>query len=107
VKRLKFGSLEVSADVEPQSEGTAAETNTTTEESRRAQSRPTGWWWDGQKHPVLVETLVCLLAVGLLAYAAVDPHGYFNSVHRPVGLLAAVLLVAVIGRRAVRRVSRR
>jgi hypothetical protein len=74
VKRLKLGSLEVSADVEPQREATAAEANTATEDFPRAQSGSAGWRWDKQSHPVLVETLVCLLAIGLLAYAAVDPH---------------------------------
>ena len=107
MKRLKVGSLEVSVDVGSRGPEPAAEDNTTTEDSRQGQSGSIGWWWGEQKHPVVVETLVCLLAIGLLAYAAVNPHDFFDSVHGAGGFLAAVVLVVVIGRRAVRRVSRR
>jgi len=74
VKRLKLGSLEVSADVEPQREATAAEANTATEDFHVRRAAPPVGGGTSKSHPVLVETLVCLLAIGLLAYAAVDPH---------------------------------
>ena len=54
------------------------------------------------KTPLLAEAFVFLFAVGLLAYALVDPHDFFNSPHGIGGFIAAVLLVAVIGRRALR-----
>jgi len=107
VKRLKLGSLEVSVGVEPKGQESAAEASTTTVDSRQKQTGSTGWWWDNQKHPVLAELLVCLLAIGLLAYAAVDPRDFFHSAHGVGGFIAAVLLLIVIGRRALRRVSRR
>jgi hypothetical protein len=106
VKRLKLGSLDVSVGVEPQGQESAAEANRTMEDSRPPLTGSTGWWWDSRKHPVLAESFVCLLAIGLLAYAAVDPHDLFNSAHGVGGFIAAVLLVIVIGRRALRRVSR-
>lgn len=107
MKRLKLGSLEVSAEVEPQGREAVAEVDTTAADSRSARSGSSGWWWDRQKHPALAETLVCLLAIGLLAYASVHPHDFFDSAHGAGGFLAAVVLVAVIGRRAFRRFSRR
>jgi len=106
VKRFKLGSFEISSDIEPLDAETAAEVQTTAEDSRLSPRKSANWWWDKQRHPVLVEALVCALAVGLLVNAAADPHAFFDSAHGVGGFIAAVVLVAVIGRRAVRRVTR-
>jgi len=115
VKRLRIGGLEVAAGVEPREEdGSAAEpkgvrAELASTEPVRAESRSSsaGWWWEKRKRPVLAEAFVFVFAVGLLTYAAVDPHDFFNSARGVGGFIAALLIVVVIGRRALLRVSRR
>ena len=99
---MKLGPLEISASVEPQDEGDAAEANMTMEHPLLPLTGSTGWWWERQKRPLLAEAFVFLFAIGLLAYALVDPHDIFGSPKSISGFIAAVALVAVIGRRALR-----
>jgi hypothetical protein len=108
VKRLKLGSLEVSADVEPQREATAAEANTATEDFPRAQSGSAGWRWDKQKPPrARRDARLPSRHRPARVCRGRSTHDFFDSVHGAGGFVDAVVLLAVIGRRAVRRVSRR
>jgi len=59
--------------------------------------------WERRKHPLLAEAVVFVFALGLIAYVAFDPHRLSAHPRLASGLLAAVLLMIVIGWRRLRR----
>ena len=60
-----------------------------------------GWWWDKTKHPVLWEIVVVGIACAMLAWAASNPRGFFSTPMAPAAIIASVIALIVIGRRAV------
>ena len=103
MKRLKLGPLEIAAGAEP-GEDPVSLPNI---EDDVARGDPRRWWWERQRHPLLAEAFVFLFAICLIAFLAFDPHSVSAHPRFIGGLIAAVLLVFVIGRRALHRVSGR
>jgi hypothetical protein len=100
VKRLKLGPLELSARVDPQEQGGPVQES---QKGPAQQAGASGWWWERQTHRGLATAFVLLVALGLVAYAVLDPHDFFARPRAFGGLVAAVLLLIVIGRRSLRR----
>jgi hypothetical protein len=66
-----------------------------------------GWWWDKTKHPVLWELVMVCVAIAMLVWAAMSPHGFFSTPTAPAAIIASLVVLAVVGRRAVRWLARR
>jgi len=104
VKRVKLGPLEIAAGVEPREDPDSAQSS---EWDTTPGTDSGSWWWERRKRPLLAEAFVLVFAIGLIAYLALDPHRLSAHPRLIGGLIAAVLLVLVIGWRARHRVSGR